>query len=134
MATLSRSFSSFGAVPPISTPGSSLKPWKDGSAVGLPALRPPGAGQVRAEPLDQPLGLLVGVLFDVATVRGDGDEVGLGAIVVEPLDQFAGIAGVLVAQLLIDNLGVQGTLELCLRQEPPPAPETDTHDGVGSLV
>ena len=84
----------------------------EGSAVGPPALRPPGAGQVRAEALDHPLGLFVGVLFDVATVRGDGDEVGLGAIVVEPLDQFAGIAGVVVAQLLIDNLGVEGTLEL----------------------
>ena len=109
-------------------------PALEGSAVGPPALRPPRAGQVQAEALDHPLGLLVGVLFDVATVRGDGDEVGLGAIVVEPLDQFAGIAGVLVAQLLIDNLGVEDALELLLRQEPSPATETHAHDGVRSLV
>ena len=165
MACLSRSFTSAGAVPPMSTPGSSLKPWKatawakrrditelsSGKQTGLrsvevmcqrtkappprpPALAPPRAGQLRAEALGHPLGLLVGVLLDVATVGGDGDEVRLRAVVVQPLDQLTGISGLLVAQVRIDDLRVQHTLELLLRLEPLPAAETHAHDRVRRLV
>ena len=66
----------------------------EGAAVRPPALGPPRAGELRAETLGHPFGLLVGVLLDVATVGGDGDEVRLGTVVVQPLDQLTGISGV----------------------------------------
>jgi hypothetical protein len=74
------------------------------------------------------------VLLDVATVGGDGDEVRLGAIVVQPLDQLAGISGVLVAQIRINDLRVQHALERLLRVEALAAAETHPHDLVGRLV
>jgi hypothetical protein len=47
--------------------------------------------------------LAVGVLLDVATVRGDDDEVCLGGIVVgEPLDQLPGISSTAAARFATD--------------------------------
>ena len=109
-------------------------PANEGAAARPPALAPPRAGQLRAEALGHPFGLLVGVLLDVATVGGDDDEVRLGAVVVQPLDQLTGISGVLVGQVRIDDLRVQHTLELLLRLEPLPAAETHAHDRVRRLV
>jgi hypothetical protein len=54
----------------------------------------------------------------------------LGAIVVQPLNQLTGISGVLVAQVRIDDLRVQFTLELLLRPEPPPGPMRTTESVV----
>ena len=56
-------------------------PAVEGAAVAAPALAPPRAGQLRAEAFGHPLGLLVGVGLDAATVGSDGDEVRLGAVV-----------------------------------------------------
>ena len=165
IACLTRSFNSPGAVPPMSTPGSSLKPWKATAwakrrlttesrsgkhagfevrgrdvparkrpAVGPPTLAPPGAGELWAETLEHPLSLLVGVLLDRAAVGRDGDEVGLGTVVVQPLDQLAGISGSRVAKVRIHDLRVDDPIELVLRTQPPQATGSHPHDGVRRLV
>jgi hypothetical protein len=58
----------------------------------------------------------------------------LAAIVVQPLNQLAGISGVLVAQIRIDDLRVQHALERLLRVEALAAAETHAHDRFGRLV
>ena len=100
---------------------------------GMPALAPPRADTLSRQLRPDALGLLVGVSLDIPAVGCDGNEPRVRAIIIEPLDEFAGAFGLSVGEDRTWHLRVERTLKLVALTESLPTAFAHANDVVRVL-